>query len=142
MSIHFTKYPLATLIQVSHLHFVVNCLSAVRMTFIPSMRCSKSASLPCDSVRQRSEARVTSRKPKLPCTARCSVGACLILALSGPRARPLMTKFLQNTSRLKVHFKLYGDRRADHLRYFPPKGEQVVQKIKWITVFVLSLFPA
>jgi hypothetical protein len=59
--------PLAHSSKVSHRHFVISFFSNARTFFIPSNKLSSSASFLWESVRQRSEARVESRKPKNNC---------------------------------------------------------------------------
>jgi len=59
--------PLPHWSKVSHRHFVISFLSTHRTAFIPSIRSSNSVTFLWESVRQRSEARVISRKPKNRC---------------------------------------------------------------------------
>ena len=63
----FRNMPLPHSSKVSHRHFVISFFSNARTAFIPSNRSSSSASFLWESVRQRSEARVDSRKPKNKC---------------------------------------------------------------------------
>jgi hypothetical protein len=65
--VHALKYALTHSSKVSHLHFVISFLSTPRTALIPFNRWSNSSSFFWHSSRQRSEARVISRKPKNNC---------------------------------------------------------------------------